>query len=954
MNTFSTLRRPKIEFLFFLGLSFTQFVIGQSITVSSETFPNTFNSSFGTTNNSNGTFTGSIGTWTGSSNTNAAVAVIPAYYSPVTNAIKIVNWNTTGKSFGECAAASPTVNLSSYNCTSAMNLQFKLYTYACNSADVNTFLHLEYTTNGSTWTSVYSKSSAQIFNTWGASAITTITVPIDQSYRVSTFKYRFRGYKPAGQGNDFYVFIDDVKISADACASTGSIGDRVWFDADGDGIQDASETTGIAGITVQLKNSAGTIIATTTTNSTGNYLFSGLAAGTYKVVFPASISGAIVTGQNVGSNDDIDSDASQSTGETGNIVLATGQNITNVDAGYCPTTLVLGNRVWNDANNTGINDGETGISGVTVNLYKDDNNDNIADGPSIASTSTDVDGYYTFNNLGPGNYIIGVVTPAGFLSSAVNGGDPDNDINLDDNGQITVGNETRGLAITLIAGTEPTGSGNENITYDFGFFVTNTASIGDFVWNDLNGNGVQDAGEPGIPGVTVTLSNGATTTTNASGAYSFTNLPAGNYTVTFSTPAGYTSAPSNAGGDDTKDSDPVNGVVSVTLAAGQNNTTIDAGYYRPASLGDFVWNDANGNGVQDAGEPGISGVVVTLTGTTGSGVAVNASTTTNASGAYSFTNLAPGTYSVSFATPSGYAPSPSNAGGDDTKDSDPVNGVVSVILAAGQNNTTIDAGFYRPASLGDFVWNDVNGNGVQDAGEAGISGATVTLIGTTGSGAAVNASTTTNASGAYSFNNLAPGTYNVSFATPSGYAPSPSNAGGDDTKDSDPVNGTASGIVLTSGQNNPTVDAGFIQNQNIFITGNVFYDGNGMGDNLVNGTYQIPSGINAVLYNPLTNTVLAVQPVPGSGQPGQGTFSFNALFNTTYRVMITTANPAVGTQAPATSLLPTSFISTGEIIGTGSGNDGTVDGKSAIFTTSNVNVANVNFAIKRFNIIVVD
>ncbi|MBK8626042.1 MAG: hypothetical protein IPN86_10900 [Saprospiraceae bacterium] len=41
----------------------------------------------------------------------------------------------------------------------------------------------------------------------------------------------------------------------------------------------------------------------------------------------------------------------------------------------------------------------------------------------------------------------------------------------------------------------------------------------------------------------------------------------------------------------------------MTLESGQNNPTIDAGYYRPASLGDYVWDDTNGNGRQDVGEP---------------------------------------------------------------------------------------------------------------------------------------------------------------------------------------------------------------------------------------------------------------------------------------------------------------------------------------------------------------
>ena len=72
-----------------------------------------------------------------------------------------------------------------------------------------------------------------------------------------------------------------------------------------------------------------------------------------------------------------------------------------------------------------------GIRNVTVNLYKDDNNDNVADGASLATLVTDANGYYTFINLAPGNYIIGAVIPNGYMSSAVNGGDPDNNIDLE-------------------------------------------------------------------------------------------------------------------------------------------------------------------------------------------------------------------------------------------------------------------------------------------------------------------------------------------------------------------------------------------------------------------------------------------------------------------------------------------------------------------------------------------
>ncbi|WP_353290992.1 SdrD B-like domain-containing protein, partial [Streptococcus uberis] len=122
-------------------------------------------------------------------------------------------------------------------------------------------------------------------------------------------------------------------------------------------------------------------------------------------------------------------------------------------------------------------------------------------------------------------------------------------------------------------------AGSDNPTIDSGF-VKEVHTIGDTVWEDTNKDGIQDAGEPGIPGVTVTLTNPdgttVTTTTDANGHYEFTDLPNGDYTVTFETPNGYTPTTSNTG-DDTKDSD--GQVVKVTVA-GSDNPTIDSGFVK--------------------------------------------------------------------------------------------------------------------------------------------------------------------------------------------------------------------------------------------------------------------------------------------------------------------------------------------------------------------------------------
>ena len=352
------------------------------------------------------------------------------------------------------------------------------------------------------------------------------------------------------------------------------------------------------------------------------------------------------------------------------------------------------------------------------------------------------------------------------------------------------------------------------------FTWTNCVSIGDFVWNDINNNGIQDGGETGVADVTVTLYKcsddtvvGVPVTTLADGKYLFEGLVPGDYYVGFSTlPSGYFFSPKDMVGDDAKDSDvnPSTGKTGCeTLIAGENNTTYDAGLFNPSSIGNFVWDDINNNGIQDIGENGIQDVNVTLY--TCGDILVAGPIPTAADGSYNFTGLVPGSYYVKFSNlPSGYIFTVKDASGNtlDATDSDAdttTGKTVCETLDSGEKNDTYDAGFFKPGSIGDFVWNDLNHNGIQDTGEPGIAGATVAL-----SGCAISMTTTTDADGHYLFPGLlACSTYVVSFTTPIGFTnSSPADQGGDDAKDSDP-NSPSVNVALGYGENNRTIDAGF-------------------------------------------------------------------------------------------------------------------------------------------------
>ena len=192
------------------------------------------------------------------------------------------------------------------------------------------------------------------------------------------------------------------------------------------------------------------------------------------------------------------------------------------------------------------------------------------------------------------------------------------------------------------------------------------ASIRGVVFNDLNLNGVQGAGESGIGSVRVDLydSTGttliATSITTVGGSYSFTNLLAGTYRVVETDLSGYVSTTLNS--------------VTETVNAG-DSATVNFGDYKLSSgtlssITGIVFNDTNGNGIQDAGEVPISGVTVQLRNSAGT---VIATATTNSSGAYNFSNLAAGQYTVTEIDPAGYISTTLNT--------------VAVSLSAGTNAT---------------------------------------------------------------------------------------------------------------------------------------------------------------------------------------------------------------------------------------------------------------------------
>ena len=580
------------------------------------------------------------------------------------------------------------------------------------------------------------------------------------------------------------------------------VGDTVWLDANGNGIQDAGETP-VAGIVVSLVDANGDVVFNdkdipyqVATDANGHYLFKGVRPGTYKVALDLPPYYTATT-KDAGSDDAADSDI-DATGATAAFTLRGGEVKLDVDAGLVlvdnPASIKIVKLAGGAADGTVL---ALGAKGETVTYtYKVTNT-----GLTYLSNVTVTD-----DKLGTIGTVTGLLAPGATVILTKTTTITKNVVN--------VGN---------VVGTPCAKDGTQipflnDVTDDDNAEVTvpaDPATIGDRVWADLDKDGVQDEGEPGIPGVTVTLKDSdgnvvASTTTDASGEYLFEDVPAASYTVVFTSPDNvYEFTTANAGNDDAADSDAdAAGVATVTVGEGDVDLTIDAGLKlkNDAAAIDIVKlaGDAPDGTDFQLARYGDTATYTYIVTNTGLAPLVNVRVEDDKLGTIgTIASLAPGA-SATLTASTALIEDTTNVGTvtatPTTKSGDAIPGVPSV-------TDTDDAVVNVPeqtATIGDRVWIDADGDGIQGADEVGLRGVTVTLKDANGN---VVATKTTDGNGNYLFTDVKPGTYTVVFTAPTDWTFTTKDAGADDA-DSD-VNASGSvSVTVAAGADDRTIDAG--------------------------------------------------------------------------------------------------------------------------------------------------
>lgn len=487
-------------------------------------------------------------------------------------------------------------------------------------------------------------------------------------------------------------------------------------------------------------------------------------------------------------------------------------DIGNVNFGNAQLGSISGLK-FNDLNANGLIEANEPPLG-NWQIYLDLNNNGRLD-PGEPFTFTNASGNYSFLNLPPATYTVREVQQQGWRQTTPN---PN--------------------AITITSGANLS-----NINFGNNFFV---GSISGVKFNDLNRNARQDAGEPPIPNWQIYLDlngngnpdpNEPSTLTDASGNYSFRNLPTGNYLVREVQKPGFIQTTPNPS--------------PIAVNPGANISGINFGNnFFVGSISGLKFNDLNANGQRDANEPPLSNWQIYLDLNNNNSLDPGEPFTfTTAQGTFTFANLPANNYLVREVQQPGWKQTTPNPG--------PVN-------INGTNASGITFGNNFPiGTISGYKFNDLNGNGVNEPAEPRLANWQIYLdLNNNNQLDRGEPSTLTNAQGNYSFVNLPEGTYLVREVQQQGWRQTTPNP---------------TPITITNGTNATNIAFG-----NTVVVGSI--SGVKFNDLNANGILDPgePPLANTQIYIDVNNNSRLDPGEPATATDAQGAYSFRNVPPGTY------------------------------------------------------------------------
>ena len=713
------------------------------------------------------------------------------------------------------------------------------------------------------------------------------------------------------------------------------LGDKVFLDANANGVRDAGENEKVPNVQVHLyKYPENVFVATSTSDANGDYIFDTVFPGTYFIYVSNIPAGHSLTLKDqVLSGDPTpelnDSDINPQNNRSDSFSLNFDSVRMDLDIGIYPTTSING-KIFYDNFVSGVTeldgqfnstDGDLGLNAVEVSLYFDNNSDGLLD---------DNDSFFKkVNTSGSG------VNSGTFNFTGV----PYNDGNGDIDYLVVVTDSSSQLInfshVNLGNSKDPLGypiklasSAADNTAY----FAYSSAlgSVSGYYWYDTDEDGIKDSNEPAVVAGTVTLyavNSGqtiATTITDSSGFYTLSGTPQ-NYQVRFTLPSiiyTFTATDTSGSSDNAFDRDinivaidsdcnPNGHTASFNLQSNAENNPLDAGLIPAAanstgSISGLTWFDDE-DGIRQNNETLLAGIEVELRNSSDNSLV--ASTITSSAnhnfGKYSFNAVPYGDYYVQFVAINNYQFTIANVGSDDSRDSDADSNTAksasfSLNSASFPNlDAGINYGAITPATIGNYVWLDNNINGLQESTEDGVLGVIIELYDLSNN---LIKSTTTSGSGAYQLTNIYPGNYYVLVKPDPFFALTIQNGGSDDNLDSDanPTTKKIGPFTLNDGQVNNSLDIGLrLQFGDVASLGGVVwedFDFNGIQDNGEPGI----GGVKVDLFNiqgvyVATTYTTAGAPGPSArnaraGSNDPGAYEFTNLVPGTYYIQTTLPN----------------------------------------------------------------